>query len=251
MNLADFAFGTASVGSRIDARKFEQLADLASAAGVTRFDCAPQYGRGLAMHFVARYLKARPHHPARITTKLGRMPVADAKSLAIVLAQGEWRQAIHLLRTPATCAADFSVENLTRSLVASRGVFPAERISHVFIHSSPSPVLHGQAGDFLRQECASRWIVGSAEPHADDLTWLDQERPGTWAVQVSAEQVLSQPALASFRGELWINSIIRYSRASGQSLRDTMLRLTEARPDRRIFVIGFNHARLFDTFAAI
>lgn len=251
MDLSEFAFGTASVGSRIRYPRFERLADAAWQAGVTRFDCAPQYGRGLAMQYIARYLSARPDHPARVCTKLGRLPVGDPKSLALVLSQLEWRHALRLWRTPRSASLDFSEPQLRHCLNVSLQWLTPQRLETLFIHSSPKPFLEGGGAQALLGLCRAGWQPGLAEPCQQDLDWLEQHTPQQWSLQISAAQLLTQPALAAFPGKLWINSIIRYTRQSGLSLQDTMAQLCAARPVRRTFVVGFNHTQLFDAFAAL
>ena len=66
---------------------------------------------------------------------------------------------------------------------------------------------------------------GVAEPCAEDLEWLEHNDAKRWSIQVTAQDLVRIKALQSFPGTVWINSIIRYSRASGQDLKETMDRL--------------------------
>jgi hypothetical protein len=251
LDLSEFAFGTASVGSRIGYDDFVRLADRAQQAGIFRFDSAPQYGRGLAQVFLQRYLKLRPDSKATVTSKLGRLPVADLKSIAIVLARREWKHAARLFGTARRHTADFSADNLLRSLEFTRASMDLGRVDSLFIHSSPQPLLNANVEGTMLKLCGDRFRAGIAEPCPEDLAWLSEHTPERWSIQVSAEALLANRTVQQFPGTVWVNSIIRYSRKKGLNLRETMDRLRAARERDRVFVIGFNHARLFDDLAAL
>lgn len=251
VNLSDFAFGTASVGSRITYSRFVEMADLARQAGLCRFDTAPQYGRGLAQVFLQRYLQARPDFAAKASTKLGRLPVGDAKSILVVLAQREPRHALRLLSNSRGAAADFSRANLLASHGFALQSLSARYIDSVFLHASPLPALALVAAGVLRELCSDSLMPGVAEPCAEDLQWLQDHGAERWAIQVSATDLLKDSALQAFPGTVWINSIIRHARATGLDLEDTMAQLQAARSRDRVFVVGFNHTHLFDAFAAL
>ena len=220
-------------------------------AGVRRFDSAPQYGRGLAQVFLQRYFDSNPGCDARVSTKLGRMPMGDLKSLLIVLSQGRPGHALRLLGVPRCGAADFSNSNLEASWRFALCSLDCGRLDSVFLHASPKPVLAAGAAQVLLRLCGGRLQPGVAEPCAGDLQWASDYGGQRWAVQVTADELLINPALRAFPGTVWINSIIRYSRAHSVDLRETMARLQAARPRDRVFVVGFNHAHMFDTFAAL
>jgi hypothetical protein len=251
LDLAEFAFGTASVGSRISYEQFVRLADLARQAGIVRFDSAPQYGRGLAQVFLHRYFELRPNINATVTTKVGRLPISDPKSMLIVLARREWRHAVRLLGNTHRYAADFSTGNLLRTLEFTGKSLALNRVDSIFLHSSPQPVLSAGGAQAILQLCGERFLPGVAEPCPEDLEWLSGHAPGRWSIQVSAETLLGNRSIQAFPGIVWINSIIRFSRNKGLTLNETMDRLQAARHRDRVFVVGFNHARLFDDFAAL
>lgn len=251
MNLSEFAFGTASVGSRINYASFAELVDLALQAGVRRFDSAPQYGRGLAQVFLQNYFDSNPGCDARISTKIGRMPVGDAKSLLIVLSRGRVNHALRLFGVPLSAAVDFSHANLEASWHFTQHSLDVSRVDSIFLHASPKQVLATGGAQVLLRLCGEGVQPGVAEPCAGDLQWVTNHGGGRWVVQVSAYELLSNPALQAFPGTVWINSIVRYTRSHRVDLRETMARLHAARPRDRVFVVGFNHAHMFDTFSAL
>jgi len=249
MDLSEFVFGAASVGSRIHYADFVRLAERAHRAGITRFDTAPQYGRGLAQVFVQRYLADHPHADIRVSSKLGRLPVPDLKSLLIVLSQGEFRHAARLLGVSPGQAADFCEANLRQSLQFTEQSLPLDRVDSLFLHSSPSPVLRGGVGALILELCQGRFRPGVADPCADDLQWLMSNEPQRWVIQVSAETLLADPRIKVFPGEVWINSIIRHGRKYQLSMKQVLERLALARPSARSFVVGFNHDVLINELA--
>ena len=251
MDMSDFVFGAASVGSRVRYADFVRLAERAYGAGINRFDTAPQYGRGLAQVFVQRYLADHPHADIRVSSKLGRLPVPDIKTLLIVLSQGEFQHVARLMGIARGQAADFREANLRQSLQFTAQSLPLDRVDALFLHSSPAPVLAGGVGALILDLCQGRFRPGVAEPCADDLQWLMRHEPQRWLIQVSAQTLLSDPGVRDFPGQVWINSIIRHGRKHQLSMAQVLDQLATARPKARSFVVGFNHEALFDELVGL
>lgn len=251
MNLSHFAFGTASVGSRIRYPRFMRLADMALQAGIHRFDTAPSYGRGLAQVFLQRFANERPGTGLRASTKVGRLPVGDPKSLLIVMSQGELRHAARLSRHRSGMACDFSAANLDRCLAFARQSMDPSLFDALFLHASPQPMLARGAAESLHRMADGTMQIGVAEPCQADLDWILEQDSADWALQVSMTDFMSEPRLQRLKGTLWINSIIRYARAQSIGLQATMDALRTRRGGNCIYVVGFNHEHLFDDFLSI
>ena len=110
MDLSEFAYGTASVGSKIGFSKFEKLANIAISNGLRRFDSAPQYGRGLSQVFLSRYLRKINDNSLITSSKVGRLPELDLKTFLILVKHREFK---HLVRLNSNIPSeDFSSEGL-------------------------------------------------------------------------------------------------------------------------------------------
>lgn len=125
----ELAIGTAPLGglyAAVDDR--EAAATLAAAAevGVTHFDTAPHYGRGLAERRLGAFL-ASTGEPERFTvsTKVGRA-IADTRHRAA--------DDIFTGAPPGVSTFDFSPRAIRAQLEASRSRLGRDRIDIVFLH---------------------------------------------------------------------------------------------------------------------
>ncbi|MEO8757368.1 MAG: aldo/keto reductase [Devosia sp.] len=78
LSLPALGFGSAHLGElygKVDEADAKATMDAAWDAGVRYYDTAPWYGRGLAEHRMGHYLRNRPRHEFKVTTKVGRQLV--------------------------------------------------------------------------------------------------------------------------------------------------------------------------------
>ena len=249
MDLSEFAYGTASVGSKIGFSKFEKLANIAISNGLRRFDSAPQYGRGLSQVFLSRYLRKINDNSLITSSKVGRLPELDLKTFLILVKHREFK---HLVRLNCnTPSEDFSSKGLINSSDFSMQSIDRSLIDTLFIHSSPRSILSTDAGATFFEICSKGLKLGISDPTAEDLEYIMGHNPQSWCIQVSVENLLADENLQNFPGQVWINSIIRYSRHQRIELNKTFEKLQHVRSHNRILVIGFNNEEIFDTLSKI
>jgi aryl-alcohol dehydrogenase-like predicted oxidoreductase len=249
MDLSEFAYGTASVGSKIGFSKFEKLANIAISNGLRRFDSAPQYGRGLSQVFLSRYLRKINDNSLITSSKVGRLPELDLKTFLILVKHREFK---HLVRLNSDIPSeDFSSEGLINSYDFSMQSIDRSLIDTLFLHSSPRSILRTDAGATFFEICSEGLKLGISDPTAEDLEYIMGHNPQSWCIQVSVENLLADENLQNFPGQVWINSIIRYSRYQRIELKETFEKLQHVRSHNRILVIGFNNEEIFDTLSKI
>lgn len=77
LKICELAFGGASLEAVSEAEA-EAVLDFAWESGVRHFDTAPHYGLGISERRLGRFLRSRPRDHFTISTKVGRLLVADA-----------------------------------------------------------------------------------------------------------------------------------------------------------------------------
>ena len=251
MDLSDFAYGTASVGSRIGFSKFEKLANIARSNGLSKFDSAPQYGRGLSQVFLSRYLKNLNDNSLKISSKVGRLPALDLKTFLILLKHREFKHLLRLNMLSNVQTEDFSVEGITKSHDFALRSIDRSLIDTLFLHSSPNSILESKSGATFFEICSADFNLGISDPTTEDFDYIMGNHPESWCIQVSAEQLLRDENLQLFPGQIWINSIIRYARSRRIDLKATLERIQHVRSHSRVLVIGFNNEEIFDTLSNI
>jgi|TARA_B110000259_G_scaffold19418_1_gene20448 aryl-alcohol dehydrogenase-like predicted oxidoreductase len=251
MDLSDFAYGTASVGSKIGFSKFVKLANIARSNGLRRFDSAPQYGRGLSQVFLSRYLSNLNDNSLKISSKVGRLPALDLKTSLILLKHREFKHLLRLNMLGNVQPEDFSVEGITKSHDFALRSIDRSLIDTLFLHSSLNSILGSDAGATFFKICSAGFKLGISDPTTEDFDYIMGHHPESWCIQVSAEQLLRDENLQLFPGQIWINSIIRYSRYKRIELKETLERIERIRNYNRILVIGFNNEEIFDQLSKI
>jgi aryl-alcohol dehydrogenase-like predicted oxidoreductase len=251
MDLSEFAYGTASVGSKIGFKKFEKLANIARSNGLRRFDSAPQYGRGLAQVFLSRYLEKINDNVLKTSSKVGRLPALDLKTFLILVKHREFKHLLRLNMVSEVSTEDFSIEGIIKSHDFTLQSIDRSLIDTLFLHSSPSSILRTDAGATFFEICSAGLKLGVSDPTTEDLEYIMNHDPESWCIQVSAENLLRDENLQRFPGTVWINSIIRYSRSRRIDLQETFERIQYVRSHNRILVIGFNNEEIFDTLSNI
>ena len=81
LTLPAFGFGAAHLGElygKVDEAESRATLEAAWDAGVRYYDTAPWYGRGLSEHRLGGFLRTRPRHEFKVTTKVGRQLVRPA-----------------------------------------------------------------------------------------------------------------------------------------------------------------------------
>ena len=146
--------------------------DAAWDAGVRYFDTAPHYGLGLSERRLGEALRHRPRDEAWISTKVGRLLVADPAGAA--------RTDIEGFAVPAAWRRvwDFSADGVRRSLETSMERLGTDRVDVVYIHDPDAPAQREQAAREafptlarLREEKVIS-AIGYGMNHSDALAWL-------------------------------------------------------------------------------
>lgn len=151
--------GTAPLGNLATVVKDDEARGCivaAWAAGIRHFDTAPHYGAGLAEHRLGEVLRDRPRDDFVVSTKVGRLLVADEKVPPLA------ENFLHAL--PFRRVFDYSAAGTIRSLEDSHQRMGLARFDIVYIHDC-SPDWHGEA-----------WRARFAEAMAGAARTLDAMR---------------------------------------------------------------------------
>jgi D-threo-aldose 1-dehydrogenase len=136
-------FGAAPLGNlfaRVTDTQAEQTLNAAWEVGMRYFDTAPFYGSGLSEQRLGRFLARCPRDEFVLSTKVGRLLVADAAAPEV--------QHGYVGGMPNRIEYDYSADGTRRSIEASLERLGLERIDIVYIHDV-APDTHGD--DWLRQ----------------------------------------------------------------------------------------------------
>lgn len=122
-------FGAAPLGGLFRATPERQAHDAvaaALAAGLSYFDCAPQYGGGLAEMRLGAALRAAPRDRITLSSKIGKI---------VVPREGAPAQTVGFVGAPAhDIAYDYSHDGVMRSLEASLARLGLMRVDVLLIH---------------------------------------------------------------------------------------------------------------------
>jgi D-threo-aldose 1-dehydrogenase len=125
-------FGAAPIGNlytAIDDDEARAAVDAAWDGGVRYFDTAPHYGLGLSERRLGTALAERPREEFTISTKVGRVLVANPSPTGSDLAAGGFA-----VQDTLTRELDYSGDGVRRSLEASLSRLGLDRIDIVYIH---------------------------------------------------------------------------------------------------------------------
>jgi D-threo-aldose 1-dehydrogenase len=129
MHFGPLAIGTAPLGglyAPVDDDGALETLERAAAAGITHFDTAPHYGRGLAETRLGAFLATRPSDdPITVSTKVGRSVRATARRAPDDLFVGA---------PPGESVHEFSPRAIDRQLAESRARLGREHLDAVFVH---------------------------------------------------------------------------------------------------------------------
>ena len=125
------ALGCAQLGNLYEPRTDEQARAILQAAweaGIRHFDTAPHYGLGLSERRLGAFLRGKPRDRFTVSTKVGRLLIADPEGAARQDAEG--------FAVPAAYRRvwDFSPQGVRESLEASMDRLGLDRIDTVLIH---------------------------------------------------------------------------------------------------------------------
>lgn len=137
-------FGSANAGNLFTPMSDDEATALFEAAwdaGVRHFDTAPHYGLGLAEERLGRFLRTKPRDEFFLSTKVGRLIVADdavpaGESEGFVVDGGRRR------------VEDYSSDGVRRSLVESLERLGLDRVDALHIHD-PEEAAEGTASEHL------------------------------------------------------------------------------------------------------
>lgn len=130
---ARHSLGGAALGNLYEAMSDDEAGALVAAAWdceVRHFDTAPHYGAGLSEERVGRALAAYPRAEARISTKVGRLLVADHTPGADRSDGGD----LFVTGRPWRRERDYTRDGVLRSLDASLLRLGTDRVDTVFVH---------------------------------------------------------------------------------------------------------------------
>src|SRR4051794_39736966 len=129
--LTQLGFGAAQLGNLYRETTEEEVVesvDTAWAGGIRYFDTAPHYGVGLSERRLGALLRGRPRDEYVLSTKVGRLLVADP--------DGAGRQDDQGFAVPATTRRrwDLSRDGIRRSIEESLERLGLERIDVAYLH---------------------------------------------------------------------------------------------------------------------
>jgi D-threo-aldose 1-dehydrogenase len=139
-----FGFGAAPIGNlytAIDDETALGAVDAAWAAGVRYFDTAPHYGLGLSEQRLGKALAGRPRAEYRISTKVGRLLVANDAPTGSDLEAGGFAVPDTLNRI-----RDYSRDGTLRSIEASLERLGTDHIDIVYVHDPEDHLAEANAG---------------------------------------------------------------------------------------------------------
>jgi D-threo-aldose 1-dehydrogenase len=132
--VSELGFGGAPIGNLYEPVPDEDAAAAVRTAwegGVRYFDTAPHYGLGLSERRLGAALRDRPRDEFVISTKVGRLLVANPAPTGSDLAAGGFAVPDDLTRE-----RDYSRDGVRRSLDASLDRLSLDRIDMVYIHDA-------------------------------------------------------------------------------------------------------------------
>jgi D-threo-aldose 1-dehydrogenase len=127
-----FGLGCAPIGglfAAVDDITAERTLDAAWSGGVRYFDTAPHYGTGLSEVRLGQFLSGRPRDQFAISTKVGRLLVAQGSGKEAGSSGTEFVGGL-----PAREIFDFGPDGIEASLESSLGRLQLDRVDIVFIH---------------------------------------------------------------------------------------------------------------------
>lgn len=157
--LSRLGLGTSPLGNlytEVTDREARAVIDAAWEAGVRIFDTAPHYGLGLAERRLGAALKDRPRDEFVLSTKVGRLLVADPSGAERLDDDG--------FAVPALWRRewDFSADGVRRSLESSLDRLGLDRVDVVYLHD-PDDHWEQAAGEALPAlvELREQGVIGA------------------------------------------------------------------------------------------
>jgi D-threo-aldose 1-dehydrogenase len=206
LRVSALGFGAAPLGDlygRLDEN--QALAAVATAAdrGITLFDVAPLYGRGLAEHRLGQVLRQRPRDSFVLSTKVGRVysPAPGGVARSEGYAGG----------LPFEGHFDYSYDGAMRSLEHSLLRLGLARIDVALIHDI-DPWTHGDAAPARQREALegawralsglrAQGVIGAAGIGVNDAgvcSWFAREADPDCVLLAGRYTLLEQGALEDF-----------------------------------------------------
>lgn len=206
LEVSALGFGAAPLGdlyARLDDTQALAAVGAAVDAGVTLFDVAPLYGRGLAEHRVGTVLRKRPRHAYVLSTKVGRLYAPSPEGR--VSAEG------YVGGLPFAGRFDYSYDGAMRSLEHSLLRMGVASIDIALIHDI-DPWTHGdQAARRQREALDGAWralsdlraqgvlkAIGIGVNDAAVCAWFATEADPDCVLLAGRYTLLEQDALDTF-----------------------------------------------------
>jgi len=240
MSVDRLIFGTASVGSRSSYTEFSKTASLACSLGISLFDTAPIYGRGLSQKYLAKFIKKNPSLDINVITKVGRLIKVDFKTLMIYFIRLDFSpifSGMVTLNSSAFCLSDTCISRAKYQIYKS---FNSSNILTVLVHSPDKGSITPELLSKLDTIFKSNVSIGCSDPSEDDYQQLQDCYKNDFIVQVGYEEFLKRVDYQSHAGHLVINGIFRFNQDNGVSLIDLFDNIDKIRGDRKTsFSFGF------------
>jgi D-threo-aldose 1-dehydrogenase len=196
--LGRIGLGGAPIGNLFSEVSDEDAAatlDAAWEAGIRYFDTAPHYGLGLSERRLGAGLADRPRAEVCVSTKVGRLLVADPAGADVLDDEG--------FAVPATWRRewDFSADGVRRSLESSLERLGLDRVDVVYIHD-PDTEQHRQQAVREAFPALAAWrdegvvsAIGYGMNHSNALAWLVSETDPDVVLVAGRYSLLDQAAL--------------------------------------------------------
>lgn len=240
MSVDRLIFGTASVGSRSSYSEFSKTASRACSLGISVFDTAPIYGRGLSQKYLAKFIKKNPSFNIKVISKVGRLIQLDFKTLMIYFFRLDFSPIFSEVVTfngPAFCLSN------KRILKAKHQIdkrFNSSDLLTVLVHSPDKGSITSDSLSQLDTIFSKNISIGCSDPSEVDYHQLQDYYKDDFVVQVGYEEFLKRVDYQAHAGHLVINGIFRFSQNNGVSLIDLFDNIDKIREGRKTsFNFGF------------
>jgi len=206
LRVTTLGFGAAPLGdlyAKLDETQALAAVETAADRGVTLFDVAPLYGRGLAEHRLGHVLRQRPREGIVVSTKVGRVYAPAPR--------GVDRREGYAGGLPFEGRFDYSYDGAMRSLEHSLLRLGLGRVDIALIHDI-DPWTHGDAApERQREALQGAWraladlraqgVIGAAGIGVNDAEvceWFAREADPDCVLLAGRYKLLEQETLDSF-----------------------------------------------------
>lgn len=240
MSVNRLIFGTASAGSRLSYSEFSKTASMACSLGISLFDTAPTYGRGLSQKYLAKFIKSNPSFDIQVMTKVGRAVRIDVKTLLIYLLRLDLSpifSGMVVFTSPSFCLSEKRVR--TAKIQLDKW-FSDSDIYSILIHSPEKEKITPTLLTRIETITKANGSIGCSEPSSSNYEFLKAYHGRDFVVQVSYAEFIKRVDYQAHPGHLVVNGILRFSRANAIPLSDIFCSIDQIRNGKKTsFNFGF------------